>query len=77
MLISMTLAGRLTEAQEPPYFILIERALRDEGTSYHYMPPSEFSDADPVLLNAVEAALREQRRDVVRGATWTTDAPYR
>jgi len=35
LLISMTSAGRLAELRPPPYFILIERALRDEGTSYH------------------------------------------
>jgi uridine phosphorylase len=76
-LISMTSAGRLREIREPPYFILIDRALRDEGTSYHYMPRSEFSEADADLLNAVETALLRDRSDVVRGATWTTDAPYR
>lgn len=77
LLVSMTSAGRLMDIREPPYFILIDRTLRDEGTSYHYMPPSEFSHADPSLLTVVEAALRKQRTDVERGATWTTDAPYR
>lgn len=77
LLISMTSAGRLREIREPPYFILIDRALRDEGTSYHYLPLSEFSEADTDLLNAVGTVLLRDRSDVVRGATWTTDAPYR
>lgn len=77
LLISMTSAGRLKEIREPPYFILIDRALRDEGTSYHHLPPSEFSEADSKLLNAVGTVLLSGRSDVVRGATWTTDAPYR
>jgi uridine phosphorylase len=77
LLISMTSAGRLKEIREPPYFILIDRALRDEGTSYHYTPRSEFSEADDDLLNMVETVLLRDRSDVVRGATWTTDAPYR
>jgi uridine phosphorylase len=76
LLISMTSAGRLA-GREPPYFILIERALRDEGTSYHYMAPAEFSDADGKLLASVEPAFAGLAVPVVRGATWTTDAPFR
>jgi hypothetical protein len=33
---------------------VIDRSLRDEGTSYHYAPPSEFADADPALVEKVE-----------------------
>lgn len=32
-----------------PYFVQIDRALRDEGTSHHYLPPSTFAEADPAL----------------------------
>ncbi len=59
------------------YFILIDRALRDEGTSYHYLPPAEFSIADPELLGAVSGAFARLSVPVERGATWTTDAPFR
>jgi uridine phosphorylase len=76
-LISMTSAGRLAELRPPPYFILIERALRDEGTSYHYLPPAEFSHADPKLLQAMTGAFAHLRVPVEYGATWTTDAPFR
>jgi uridine phosphorylase len=41
LLLSLTSAGQITPAGTPPYFVLIDRALRDEGTSYHYAPPSE------------------------------------
>jgi uridine phosphorylase len=59
----------------PPH----KRALRDEGTSYHYLPPTTFAEApDATLLARIEAALRRLERIVTyRGATWTTDAPYR
>jgi uridine phosphorylase len=77
LLISMTSAGRLAELRSPPYFILIDRALRDEGTSYHYLPPGEFSAADEKLLGAVTGAFAHLRVPVERGATWTTDAPFR
>jgi uridine phosphorylase len=77
LLVSMTSAGRLAELRPPPYFVLIERALRDEGTSYHYLPPAEFSAADAKLLEAMGGAFADLRVPVERGATWTTDAPFR
>ncbi len=77
LLISITSSGQINPVGAPPYFILIERALRDEGTSYHYLPPSEWSEADPELLRAAAPALEDVGEPVARGATWTTDAPFR
>ena len=65
------------ELRTPPYFVLIEKALRDEGTSYHYLPPSEFSTANAALLASADAALRGADLNVARGGSWTTDAPFR
>jgi uridine phosphorylase len=76
-LISMTSAGRLVDVRPPPYFIMIDKALRAEGTSYHYLPPSEFSMADVQLLEVMRHGFSELRVPVERGATWTTDAPFR
>ena len=39
-LVSVTSAGQLVPAGEVPYLVLIDRALRDEGTSHHYLPPA-------------------------------------
>jgi uridine phosphorylase len=72
LLISMTSAGRLAELRPPPYFILIDRALHDEGTSYHYLPAAEFSAAEEKLLEAVTGAFAH-----LPVPTWTTDAPFR
>src|SRR5262249_46952339 len=58
-------------------FILIDRALRDEGTSYHYLPPGEFCCADERLIAAFAGAFAGLAVPVERGATWTTDAPFR
>ena len=81
LLVSVTSAGRIaTDLPAAPHFILIERALRDEGTSHHCLPPSAFAEApDRALLARVEAALRAEAPDLLlrRGATWTTDAPFR
>ena len=49
-LISITSAGQITATGTPPYFVLIERAWRDEGTSYHYLPPGDWSAAPAGLL---------------------------
>ena len=77
LLLSMTSSGQITAAGPTPYFVLIARALRDEGTSYHYTAPSQFAEADFVLLEAAASALKPAALRVVVGATWTTDAPYR
>ncbi|MFV2062782.1 MAG: nucleoside phosphorylase [Chloroflexota bacterium] len=77
LLLSVTSAGRVAVAEGPASFVLIERALRDEGTSYHYLPPARFSEADPVLVARAEAGLGAAGIGVLRGNTWTTDAPFR
>ena len=79
LLVSVTSAGQIIARGVTPYFVLIDRALRDEGTSYHYLPPSTFAEApDPTLLGRIEDAVSGVSGSIVhRGATWTTDAPYR
>ncbi|WP_119418459.1 nucleoside phosphorylase [Desertibaculum subflavum] len=77
LLISVTSSGQIVPIREPPYFVLIERALRDEGTSYHYLPPAAFSDAPAALVAALDGAFADLGVPVLGGATWTTDAPFR
>src|SRR5216684_2990661 len=77
LLISLTSAGQITPAGRTPYFVIIERALRDEGTSYHYAAPSEYSEADPRLISMAVNALGRNGLSAVVGSTWTTDAPFR
>lgn len=77
LLVSVTSSGQITPVRSPPYFVLIDRALRDEGTSYHYLPPSPYSDAPQALIDALDGAFGDLDIPVLRGATWTTDAPFR
>jgi uridine phosphorylase len=77
LLISVTSSGQIMPVQAPPYFIMIDRALRDEGTSYHYLPPSTYSEAPDALIGVLEGAFDDLGVTVLRGATWTTDAPFR
>ncbi len=76
-LMSLTSAGQITEVGHPPYFVIIDRALRDEGTSYHYAAPSDYAEADAALIEMARAALRDKDIDCVVGSSWTTDAPFR
>jgi uridine phosphorylase len=77
LLMSMTSSGQILPVQAPPYFVVIERALRDEGTSYHYLPPSEYSEAAGHLTQMAREALTAAGMPIQSGATWTTDAPFR
>src|SRR6266545_2445219 len=77
LLISMTSAGQIVSKGSPPYFVLIEKALRDEGTSYHYLPPSAFSTINATLMECLTSAFENSRPPVFLGTTWTTDAPFR
>jgi len=76
-LLSVTSAGQIRPVQAPPYFVVIDRALRDEGTSYHYLPPSDYCMAAAHLVADAHDALRAAGISVHLGATWTTDAPFR
>lgn len=76
-LISITSAGIINPTKENSKFVLIEQALRDEGTSFHYLPPLEESAINPALLNSLTAFYRTTNLSIETGISWTTDAPYR
>jgi uridine phosphorylase len=57
--------------------IVPRTAIRDEGTSYHYLPPSREVEASPEGVAAIEKVLKRRGVDYVISKTWTTDAPYR
>ena len=77
LLVSVTSAGQLRELGPPPYHVVIDRALRDEGTSYHYLPASDFSEASPAVLAKAAAAFARTGLATHVGGAWTTDAPFR
>jgi uridine phosphorylase len=76
-LVSISSAGLVAKRFAPPFFLLIERALRDEGTSCHYLPPGRHADADPSLIAAVRERTDRLSVPVHTGQSWTTDAPFR
>jgi uridine phosphorylase len=78
VLISLTSAGQIVPAGgNPPYFVVIDRAVRDEGTSYHYAAPEIFAEADLQLVALATDALKKAGLRAFVGPSWTTDAPFR
>ena len=77
LLLSVTSAGQIVPAGPTPYFVIIDRALRDEGTSYHYAAASEYGEADAALVAMADNALKAAGLRAIVGPTWTTDAPFR
>ncbi|BDA84256.1 hypothetical protein Sa4125_17980 [Aureimonas sp. SA4125] len=76
-LVSITSAGQIAPLGPTPYFVMIAKSLRDEGTSHHYAAPADFAAADPALLARIGPYLAGLLEPIHEGATWTTDAPYR
>ena len=56
---------------------LCQKALRDEGTSYHYIAHGHFSYPDEKLTRKLGRVMEKQRLKYFNGITWTIDAPYR
>ncbi|MFB6254949.1 MAG: nucleoside phosphorylase [Halobacteriaceae archaeon] len=67
----------LQPAVEPGDIVIAETAIRDEGTSYHYLEASEPAEASPSLVTELEMAADNCGIPYHTGVTWTTDAFYR
>jgi uridine phosphorylase len=70
-------AGALLPEVTLGHVVVVESALRDEGTSHHYLAPSRYVTADPAATSRVKETLDEHGVPFITGRTWTTDAPYR
>lgn len=76
-IVILSLAGGLQPELTPASVVVCDRAIRDEGTSYHYLPPGRDVKASPELVSVLAEGLTAGGLDCSRGATWSTDAPYR
>lgn len=70
-------AGALDSELTLGHFVVVSSAIRDEGTSYHYLPASRTIDLDEAARRVLEQTLSDRSAPFVVGRTWTTDAPYR
>ena len=58
-------------------FLVPCKALRDEGTSYHYLPPERFVEVSEKARSAIKQTMRNHHLPYREVATWTTDGFYR
>ncbi len=61
----------------PGNVIVPTAAVRDEGTSYHYLPPSREVTAQAEVNQVIESVLLDAGIAFRSGKVWTTDAFYR
>lgn len=58
-------------------FVLVEKAIRDEGTSYHYLKPSTYVFTDKTLNKELGDYLKDAHFEFKKAISWTNDAYYR
>ena len=57
--------------------IVVTAAIRDEGTSYHYLPPAREVLADPKVVSQLSQVVQRRGIPSIAGRTWTTDGYFR
>lgn len=70
-------AGQIDQSKNSVEFVLVDKAIRCEGTSYHYLKPSLYVETDKDLTNFVAEYLNKKNYKFNKSATWTTDGFYR
>lgn len=74
--VALGCCGALEKLPENVFFVA-RKALRDEGTSYHYLPPARFVTLDKKTAETLENVLRENHILAESCVTWSTDGFFR
>ncbi len=77
LIVGLTSAGRVAPDLPLPCLVVAASAIRDEGTSYHYLPPGREVTCPTPIVSHLERELKAGGQEVFSGKVWTTDAPYR
>lgn len=75
--ISIGTAGSLQKEVDIGDIVVCDKAIRDEGTSYHYVEPSKYAFSSPEMTEKIKQSLDRRNLTYMIGTSWTTDAPYR
>lgn len=75
--ISVGTAGALQKDLTLGNIVVCDRAIRDEGTSYHYIPGEKYSLPSQGLNNKIIETIEQMGLEYTSGTSWTTDAPFR
>ena len=70
-------AGCIVPGYDHESALVVEKAIRDEGTSYHYLPPSIYAQTDVGFTEKLSKFLKTKKIKHHIGTTWTTDAFFR
>jgi len=76
-IVLLSLAGGLQPNLNPADVVVCNRAIRDEGTSYHYLPTEKFVNASSNFVSDLSSVFKKNSLQHTIGGTWSTDAPYR
>ncbi len=76
-LVLMTWGGALQPDLHAGDIVVCGQAIRDEGTSHHYLPAGKTISASSELADRLVNSIRRKGGTYSTGCTWTTDAPYR
>lgn len=76
-LVSLVWGGSLQPDLKSGDIVICDRAIRDEGTSHHYLPPEKYISANPDLVQRLSQTFSSHGLPFQIGATWSLDAPYR
>lgn len=77
LILGLTSAGRVSPELPVPCLVVASAAIRDEGTSLHYLPAGKQIDCPTQVTSFLERELVATNWPVRCGTVWTTDAPYR
>ncbi len=77
VVLGLTSAGRVNPSLPVPSLVVATSAIRDEGTSYHYVSAADIVTAPAKLAANLYEGLQGLGLPVSQGLVWTTDAPYR
>lgn len=75
--VNLGAAGGLQKDMNIGDIVVCERAIRDEGTSYHYLPEEKYASASPELTLDLIAEIQKMDIPFTKGSSWTIDALYR
>ena len=70
-------AGTLSRHLKEGDIVLCDRAIRDEGTSSHYIKHSKYSFPSKSITEKIKKLLDESGQKYFMGTSWTIDSPYR
>ncbi len=70
-------AGTLGVEPHSGEIVIVDAAVRDEGTSFHYLPPAREVETNRAVIDLLESVARQRGATTRRGKTWTTDGLFR